>query len=512
MPQQEVIDTVAADKISFGSAVALSGNLMLVSDCDWANAQGLERGRVHAYSRPDAGQPFSLDHRFSAPNNGPLGFGTELLLAGTDAIISAPNITFQSFDPNLYVLRYQPGSKTWTPSQELLPLVSNLPTAFGASGMDTSQGLLAVGDTVTKGPGGLTSGVCHLYQLDAGTGLWSNEAMLTPPFPADGMRFGRPAVISSSSVAIVAEQVADIPTGSLSSRVYIYTKDVVGIWGLTQVLRADDFAPASTHAFDSIEVDQDLMVIGQSEYDLPNGASQGRAVVYRLNNMGDWLPETTLESGAAGTAGDRLGASLDLLDGHVMICAPGADNGFLNQGAALALDLSPSDCNGNLIPDACDLVSGVALDRNHDRIPDSCQMLGTPICEPAVVNSTGNPGELYGLSLGSLDPDMLQVCGSSLPPGEFGYLLGSSGQDLIFSPGGSVGNLCLASGSNFGRFVTQIQQFSAAGIACTLVDFRAVPTGLGTVALTSGDIWYFQLWHRDGNTSNFTPGLEITIP
>ena len=102
--------------------------------------------------------------------------------------------------------------------------------------------------------------------------------------------------------------------------------------------------------------------------------------------------------------------------------------------------------------------------------------------------------------------------GKKMHKGQFGYLLGSSGPDMIVMPGGSVGNLCLSVGADFGRYVAQIQQFSPTGIACTVVDFSAIPTAFGPRSLFSGDSWYFQMWYRDGNTSNFTPALEVVIP
>jgi hypothetical protein len=510
---QDIKDLVATDKVAFGSDVALDGNLLLVSDPVWVNAQGLERGRVHAYSRPSATQPFTLDHRFSAPSNGPLGFGAELLLAGNDAFISAPNTFLQSLQPKVYIYSYQEGSRTWAAGQQIVRPTSTLPTIFGEGGMDQAEGLLAVGDSVTTGPSGVQSGVCHLYRRDPGTGLWNHEELLTPALPSAGMRFGKPAVLSANSVAVLAEQVPNSPNGTLGGRVFIYTRDLNGVWILSQTLRSDDFTPAgSMQAFDEIQVDQDLMVVGQSGYDLPNGASQGRAVVYRRGTLGNWAPEMTLERGAAGQAGDLWAASLGVRDGIVVVGAPGVDGGVFSQGSTVTLDLTPGDCNGNMISDACDIVSGFAIDRNGDRILDSCQSVGTPICDPAVANSTGAPSELFGLGLDALGPGLLQICGSSLPPGEFGYMLGSSAEDMIVMPGGSSGNLCLAPGQDFGRFVTQIQQFSQTGIACTLVDFGAIPTGVGTRALTSGDTWYFQLWHRDGSTSNFSPAIEITIP
>lgn len=39
----------------------------------------------------------------------------------------------------------------------------------------------------------------------------------------------------------------------------------------------------------------------------------------------------------------------------------------------LVMPSSPLDCNGNLLPDSCDLAAGTSEDRNGDAIPDECQ-------------------------------------------------------------------------------------------------------------------------------------------
>jgi hypothetical protein len=57
---------------------------------------------------------------------------------------------------------------------------------------------------------------------------------------------------------------------------------------------------------------------------------------------------------------------------------------------------SPLDCNGNLLPDSCDVASGSSPDANEDGLPDECQG-GT--WHPADLNFDGS---VDGADLGML--------------------------------------------------------------------------------------------------------------
>jgi hypothetical protein len=100
-----------------------------------------------------------------------------------------------------------------------------------------------------------------------------------------------------------------------------------------------------------------------------------------------------------------------------------------------------------------------------------------------------------------------------LPPAAVGYFLTSRTQGNTQQPAGSVGVFCL---SGFvGRFIGpgQVQASSASGALELQLDLTGFPAPQGFVAVTAGETWNFQLWHRDSQggvaTSNFTDGLSI---
>ena len=88
-------------------------------------------------------------------------------------------------------------------------------------------------------------------------------------------------------------------------------------------------------------------------------------------------------------------------------------------------------------------------------------------------------------------------------------------EGFVMNPAGSQGNLCLAGA--IGRFVGpgEIQSSGSTGTISLDIDLTQLPQPTGTVVVSMGETWSFQLWHRDivaGNsTSNFTDGLRITF-
>jgi len=139
--------------------------------------------------------------------------------------------------------------------------------------------------------------------------------------------------------------------------------------------------------------------------------------------------------------------------------------------------------------------------------------VGSAYCDPAVVNSTGNPGVLVALGSDVAADNNLTLQASGIPVGEFGYFLNGTGNGVIMNPGGAAGNLCVS--TLIGRYnsISQIFQADANGEGSLLLDLPTTPTAGGPTAITAGQTWYFQCWYRDtpNTTSNFTNGVEITF-
>jgi len=171
---------------------------------------------------------------------------------------------------------------------------------------------------------------------------------------------------------------------------------------------------------------------------------------------------------------------------------------FINPGIGMVdRVLASLNQSGLLVPDA-----GIAYDDVY-RGPVSS---GTPYCDPAVDNSTGNPGVLHAIGSRYAGVNFLQLEALDLPADRFGYFLVSASQGFIANPGGSAGNLCL--GGTIGRFASLIQSSGPNGRIAIQPDLTDVPQ-LG--ALLGGETYNFQAWFRDEGSSNFTNAVEIVF-
>ncbi len=124
------------------------------------------------------------------------------------------------------------------------------------------------------------------------------------------------------------------------------------------------------------------------------------------------------------------------------------------------------------------------------------------LCTP-LPNSTGAAGELSATGSVVAGDSRLQLCATGLPAGEFAYFLTSQSTGSL--PVGS-GLLCL--GTPQVRFRQDVLNTGSGGFAVFSPDFGALPLGAD---FNAGTTWWFQLWHRDSGTSNFTESLGVSF-
>lgn len=141
--------------------------------------------------------------------------------------------------------------------------------------------------------------------------------------------------------------------------------------------------------------------------------------------------------------------------------------------------------------------------------------VGTNFCGPGTPNSSGNPGFMSASGTNVVANNDLVLEANDLSLNSFGFFITSVVQSFVPNPNGSLGNLCL--GGAIGRYVGpgQIQNSGATGFISLAVDLNMHPTPTGLISVMPGDVWNFQLWHRDFVNgmveSNFTDGYSITF-
>lgn len=142
--------------------------------------------------------------------------------------------------------------------------------------------------------------------------------------------------------------------------------------------------------------------------------------------------------------------------------------------------------------------------------------VGTPVCGPAVPNSTGASARAAAIGSVFASANELTLRATELPAGTFAFFLASQTVSLTFPVTGSAGRLCL--GSGIGRIIGpgQIQWSGASGTISVPVDVQRLPTPNGLVAAAAGQTWSFQAWFRDtlpngAGTSNFTNAVSVSF-
>ena len=133
-------------------------------------------------------------------------------------------------------------------------------------------------------------------------------------------------------------------------------------------------------------------------------------------------------------------------------------------------------------------------------------VVSSNICAPAVPNSTGAPATLVALGSDAIADRVLQLRGASLPPGQAVQPITSGMESFAPMPGVARPNLLPRRRD---RAVPSIRRRS--GSFEPGVDITALPAGLGTVGAVAGQDWFFQLWFRDGSSSNFSEAAKVTF-
>ena len=139
--------------------------------------------------------------------------------------------------------------------------------------------------------------------------------------------------------------------------------------------------------------------------------------------------------------------------------------------------------------------------------------LGSTICS-AQANESGGGAVITATGSPVATDNSLTLDVRNLPANTMGYFLTSSDATYLANPGGSAGNLCIASLS-IGRYAGAVQTSDGAGAVSFPVDLTAVPGPTGPSSVMAGDTRFFQYWSRDtagGNpTSNFSTAVSITF-
>ncbi|MBM3986931.1 MAG: right-handed parallel beta-helix repeat-containing protein [Planctomycetes bacterium] len=222
---------------------------------------------------------------------------------------------------------------------------------------------------------------------------------------------------------------------------------------------------------------------------------------------------------AGNNAGLPAGTNADLSGFPRFVDVPTVAN--TGAGTAPIVDMgcmeTDVDCNGNGIPDPCDITSGASLDVNANRVPDECE------CQGGVTPTAYCTSKLNSLFCTPL----IGFSGYASASNNAGFVITAASiinqkSGLLFYGYMSAntpflgGTLCIA--SPIRRTATQLSGGATTGTNCTgsyTFDFNAfIASGADPLLQTVGQTVRAQWWSRDPQdqyTTSLTNALQFAI-
>lgn len=507
--------------VFFGTRVTSEGEWLMAGTHTCSAVISGGRGIVAVYRRSEQG--YNL-HQVLDPNSGPGNYAmgdTSVDLSGS--VLVASGFTWPNqLAPEGKAFVYELSGGAWSLTGGLIrsPIAPDAFATDVATGGETVfVGARSAGPTVA----GIRTirGAIYFYKKIAG--VWTEVQVWTPPNN------------SSFDYALAGNRLAAdeqvLAWGSeLLNKLFIMEPDSNGVWDLVATI--PNFTPRLDNLGWDIEVDGDTIVVG-----VEDELSQALGMVHVVSKVaGAWVMVDTIQIPDPNGHGSAFGYSVDLRGDRLAIGAPHAGDlggGHRSPGAAYMYERDPAgDWNYQykfIRPDGVmwDML-GTSVSIGDDyllvgdrvgRVPPAWVNgsafvfelpMGQETC-PGATNSTGGAAKVEVLGTEEVAANWVKLRAVDLPPGVFGYFLGSQTQGWLPGVGGSQGNLCL--GGVLYRF-NRSGQWGAASVdgrremRLNILD----PLQGSSPPILAGQNWTFQFWYRDRNpmsTTNFSGATGV---
>ncbi len=363
----------------FGADVAQVGDRALVGaiyEGADADGGGIQSGAVHVFERLEPAGAFAHVQRLVPPNPTSLqiyGFG--LSAWGAWLAVGSYNDDEGGLDAGaVFLYEWDVAVGQYVLRQKLLASDASASAKFG---VDTAMrdGLLVIGAFLDDPEGAVNSGSAYVFALDE-SGVWSQTQKLTSSPAVPGAWFGGRLAVSGSR--LVATALGEVGVQRASGAAYVFHRSGEE-WVQQERVEAPLGSSGSWFGSSVVASGATVTIGGRSM------ASEGVAggVVCRFGFDGSaWgLDEQIHHSPPVGDA--RFGESVAVSGGFTAIGSPGSgtitllrrsddcDSDGLDDDTQL--DEGGSDCNGNLLIDACEIASGSVTDVDGDGLIDECE-------------------------------------------------------------------------------------------------------------------------------------------
>ncbi|KAH8068715.1 hypothetical protein JL721_6578 [Aureococcus anophagefferens] len=266
-------DAAAGD--SFGSSVAVSGDLVVVEDA------GSDSGSAYVFRTTNDGASWTQVAKLVA-SDAAAGdyFGDSVAISGDLVVVGADNNYFDGEQSgSVYVFRTTNDGASWTQSAKLVASDAAAGDSFGSS-VAVSGDLVVVGAKYNDAAGSW-SGSAYVFRTTNDGASWTETAKLVASDAAAVDSFGSSVAVSGDLVVVGAKY--NDAAGSWSGSAYVFrTTNDGASWTETAKLVACD-AAAYDYFGTSVAVSGDLVVVGADKNN-DAGSDSGSAYVFRTTN------------------------------------------------------------------------------------------------------------------------------------------------------------------------------------------------------------------------------------
>ena len=325
--QQKLIASDAMTEDFFGSAVAVSGDTVMVGAPGDDHPGGTDAGSVYVFVRN--GTTWSEQQRLVASDAEPTdNFGVSVAFAGDTAVVGANQSDSQAGSAYVFVR----SGAAWTEEQKLVASDPGSLEWFGFS-VDLFGETILVGAVFDDHPGAMSAGSAYVFVRLGAT--WTQQQKLVAGDPQASDHFGG-SVALWEDTAVIGASGDDNSGGSNAGSAYVFVRSGT-TWTEQQKLLASDATTLNQLGTD-VCVAGDLAVVGAS-----SGLATEAGSAYLFVRSGTTWQEMAKLTASDGEGGDLLGYAVALSGDTTVVGAPSDDNaGGAAAGSAYVFRLSPA--------------------------------------------------------------------------------------------------------------------------------------------------------------------------
>jgi hypothetical protein len=271
--QQKLTAADAAARDVFGSAVAISGDTVVVGALDDDVGDNTDQGSAYVFVR--SGTTWTQQAKLTAADGAAWdGFGNSVAVSGDTAVVGAcvDDVGANAYQGSAYV--FVRGGTTWTQQAKLVDRNGAAHLFFGSS-VAISGGTIAVGAVPLREwmTPGIYQGQSSAYVFERSGTTWSQQQWLTA---ADGC-FGQSVAISGDTL-VVGAWADDVGANAFQGSAYVFERSGT-IWSQRQWLTAADGAARDGFGC-SVAISGDTAVVGAPTENIRGKRDRGATYVF----------------------------------------------------------------------------------------------------------------------------------------------------------------------------------------------------------------------------------------